>query len=311
MNTHVAAVHSGDIASPLSKQRRAELLAGSFLAGYSNDRTRKAYRQILREWFAFLVDLDPTIDPIYDVRRGHIDAYARWAEGRSLNARTVYRRISTLSAWHQYLVGEEYLTRDPTMRVKRPTLPRESTRTWLGRHELADFLDAGEAAGGYPYALACLLGINALRINEALSADVTDLSRERHHHVLRIIGKGNQPDLVVLPARTVEAVFSALGGRDVGPLLLNRSGTRMQRDAAGRIVNNLARDARIAKHVTPHSLRHSAVTAYLNATDGDITGAQQFARHSDLRTTQYYDRRRQRLDRAGGYVVANYAAGGD
>ena len=51
-----------------------------------------------------------------------------------------------------------------------------------------------------------------------------------------------------------------------GPILLNRDGDRrLDRHAATRIVKRLARRAGIDKSISPHSLRHSFITAALDA----------------------------------------------
>jgi hypothetical protein len=70
----------------------------------------------------------------------------------------------------------------------------------------------------------------------------------------------------------------------------------MNRPAAARIVTRLARRIGCSKHFTPHSLRHSAITAVLNA-GVSLRDVQEFARHADPRTTVRYDRARHSLDR--------------
>ena len=48
------------------------------------------------------------------------------------------------------------------------------------------------------HALASLLGLNGLRVSEALNADIDDLGFERGHHVLQIIRKGGRRATVPL-----------------------------------------------------------------------------------------------------------------
>lgn len=57
------------------------------------------------------------------------------------------------------------------------------------------------------------------------------------------------------------AVDLAAGDRHSGPLLLSKSGERLNRQAAARIVRRLAKRAGVNKHISPHSLRHSFITA--------------------------------------------------
>jgi integrase/recombinase XerD len=162
--------------------------------------------------------------------------------------------------------------------------------------------------GGHPYALACLRALNGLRVGEVCAAHVIDLAQDRWHHTLTILGKGDKPAVVPLPPRTVDAVRSALGNRQAGPLLLTRTGSRMTRDAAARIVTRLAVAAGIDKHLTPHSLRHSAITAALNAGVA-LRDVQEFARHADPRTTIRYDRACHSLDRHASYTAMQYVFG--
>lgn len=296
-----------DLQGHVNAMRRAEMAAGAFIAGYSRPRTREAFSLDMRQWLNFLTEFFRDIDPIKDVRRGHVDTFMRQMEARDLKPATVNRRVGTVCLWYRWLHAEEYIDRDPTINVKRPKTPRESTRDYLSRRELADWVTQAELEGGYPYALACLLAFNGLRISEALNLTVSDLSMDRYHHTLSISGKGDQPDIIGVPARTVAAIRKALDGRLEGPLLLNRYGNAMTRPNAAVLVARLARKAKIGKNVTPHSIRHSAITALLEAGQ-DISAAADFARHLDTKTTQRYDRRRRKLDQSGSYLISNFIA---
>jgi integrase/recombinase XerD len=72
-----------------------------------------------------------------------------------------------------------------------------------------------------------------------------------------------------------------------------------------RLVRRLAGKARIpaADHISPHSLRHTAITEALEATH-DLRKAQDLAGHADPRTTRLYDLRRGQLDGHAAYVLA-------
>ncbi|MGH3529890.1 MAG: tyrosine-type recombinase/integrase, partial [Pseudonocardiaceae bacterium] len=85
-------------------------------------------------------------------------------------------------------------------------------------------------------------------------------------------------------------------------------GDRMDRHAADRMVKRLARRAGIAKRISPHSLRHSFITAALDA-GVPLRDVQEAASHADPRTTMRYDRARGSLDRHATYIVATIVAG--
>ena len=73
-------------------------------------------------------------------------------------------------------------------------------------------------------------------------------------------------------------------------------------------MKRLARRAGIAKRISPHSLRHSFITAAPDA-GVPLRDVQEAASHADPRTTMRYDRGRQSLDRHATYIVATFLAG--
>ena len=278
---------------------RFEILAGAFIASYSSAGTRRAYGADLKSWQHFCADVE--IDPVLDVRRSFVDVWMRRQEEAEVSVSSIARRLSTLCMFFDWCIDEEYLNvANPARKVRRPKVPQESKTPFLRDRLLADFVDAAEQLGGYDYALACLLAFNALRIGEACGADVGDLGRDRHHHTLAIMGKGAKPDVVVLGPRTSYAVERALDGRTDGPLLLTQASTRLNREAAGRAVRRVCKAAGIDQPLSPHGLRHSAITAALEAGE-DVDAVRRFARHENLKTTQRYDRRRLKLDASLSY----------
>ena len=150
---------------------------GGFLAGYSGH-THAAYRQDLR---LFTVWCTGRGLPIFEVRRAHIELFARSLERQGRARATIARRLSTIAGFYRYCVEEELITRTPAVNVRRPKIPYESAITGLDRNELGGFLVEAGLAGGRDHALACLLALNGLRVSEALGADIEDLGMERGH----------------------------------------------------------------------------------------------------------------------------------
>jgi len=110
------------------------------------------------------------------------------------------------------------------------------------------------------------LALNELPISEALGADIEDLGLQRGHRTLTVLRKGGKVVTMPLAARTARAVDLAIGERTEGPLFLNHDGTRrLDRQASSRVVRRLAKRAGIDKRIGPHSLRHSFITAALDA----------------------------------------------
>ena len=292
---------------PISGEKDlASWAAVAFVASYSSPGTRQAYTTQLSLWFDWC-DLHH-LEPLADVRRPHVELYARDLEARGLAAATVALKLVVLTGFYRNCIEEQLLDHSPAVHVRRPKVSQESARLGLDRTELGAFLVQAGLSGGNDHALACLLALNALRVSEACGADLSDLALANGHRVVRIVGKGNQPALIPLAPRTSRAIDAAVGERTGGPLLARADDSRLDRHAAGRIVRRLAKRAGIDKAISPHSLRHAAITAALDA-GCSLRDVQDFARHADPRQTRRYDRARGALDRNPTYIVATYLAG--
>ena len=65
--------------------------------------------------------------------------------------------------------------------------------------ELSALVAQGAAGSPVDHALACLLGLLGLRVSEACSIDVEDLSLERGHRTVTVLGKGSKLAIIPLP----------------------------------------------------------------------------------------------------------------
>lgn len=158
-------------------------------------------------------------------------------------------------------------------------------------------IDRGTLKGVRDYGLLILLWSNALRRSEVSKANIGDFDPVAK--TLRIFGKGrgNQSEIVSLGSATVTAIESWLEARgEVNPdkalfCSVNpgyRDG-RLSTQAIYDIVSDRCQDAGITKVMSPHRIRHSSITAALEATNGDVRRVQKLSRHSSLNTLLIYD----------------------
>jgi site-specific recombinase XerD len=286
----------------LAASSTATRIAAAFLAGYSAA-TRAAYARDLSTWGAFLAGLDVEV---LDAKRVHVDAFARAAEEADVAPATLARRLSALAGFYAYAVSELVIDGSPVALVRRPKVADESPTLGLDRGEISALL---EASASHPrdHALACLLALNGLRISEALALNIDDFGSERGHRTIRLKRKGGKRQTAALAPRTTDALDLLVAGRREGPVFRTRTGKRMDRQAAWKIVRRLARQAGIDKAISPHSCRHGFVTAALDA-GVPLRDVQDAAGHADPRTTRRYDRGRGSLDRHATYAVASFVA---
>jgi site-specific recombinase XerD len=189
---------------------RARVAMGGFLAGYSG-KTFEAYALDLRQWSQWCLDHD--LD-LFEVRRAHIELFARWLEETGRAKSTVARRLSTITGFYRYCTEEQLIAHSPAAHVRRPRVSYESNQTPLDRNEVGMFLVQAGIAGGRDHALACLLALNGLRISEALGADIEHLGVVRGHRTLTVTRKGGAIVTVPLAPRTGRAIDLCIGERD-------------------------------------------------------------------------------------------------
>ena len=303
-------------------EERDQVLVAAWLTGLRSARTRHAYAGDVAAWLGWLAERDTGV---LAAGRVHVDLWAATWLDAGAAASSVRRRLSALSSFYRYCAAHDLTGRIPTQGVTRPTVDPDYTATvGLDRDQARALVAAADADTGAQAlrtaAVVRLLLHNALRVDEACAADIADLGEDSGHRVLRVVRKGGRKAKVPLTPATVAALEAYLADRAQragaaswrqlgGPLLATASGGRLRQGHLWELVRRLARTAGIGgwKQLSPHSLRHSAITFALDA-GAALRDVQDYAGHKDPRTTRRYDHSRDSLDRNAAYTVAAYLA---
>ena len=110
-----------------------QAIAG-FLAGFG-DATRDAYSLDLRQWLGWCDshDLD-----LFEVKRAHIELFARSLEENGKARATVARRLSTIAGFYRYCVEEQLIPVSPAVHLAAPEtelrIERHRVRSQRARH---------------------------------------------------------------------------------------------------------------------------------------------------------------------------------
>lgn len=301
-----------------SEQARAVTLTEIWLRSFKSQHTRTSYRRDLTAWLAWCTQC--RVSPSA-ARIAHADMWIEHQRQAGAADKSILRRIHAVSSWYEYLIintAEDAVplaTRNPARTKAKPKIDRNYTPTVsLSRAEADRLIAAADADSRVASALIRLLLAEGLRIGSVIDARITDLGHDRGHRTLTLTVKGGKKKLVPIPPFIGEAVNAMLAGRgdpEDGPLFLTTTGRPLYELWVWRLVRRLGRKAAIpqAAQMAPHSLRHTAITEYLES-GASLHEAQDFAGHADPRTTQTYNHARNNLDRHGSYVLAaRYGAG--
>jgi len=286
----------------------AQLAAVSYLARYTGQ-THTLYAYQLRRWFTWCET--NALDPLAGIQRAHVELYIRHLHDTGLRDSSINTMLHGVRGFFRFAHIDGLIGADPAVYARLPKVHADETRTQgLDRLELIRFLQVAQTLTVHHGALAYLLGINALRASEAAAVRIEDYAETlRGHRVLHLVGKGSKPATMPLTVPVLRVLEACRGQRTEGPLVLRpTSGKPIDRRDVYRMVLRIAKAAGIPRHVSPHSLRHAAIT---NALDPGVPlrDAQILARHADSRTTQHYDRARGNLDRHGVHFLTAYVAG--
>jgi site-specific recombinase XerD len=291
-----------------SSMSPAQLAAVSYLGRYTGA-THALYSMQLRRWFGWCESNG--LDPLIGVQRAHVELYIRQLGEAGLMDSSVNTMMHAVRGYFRFAHIDGIIPADPAVYARLPKIHRDESRTQgLDRLELIRFLQVAQTITVHHGALAYLLGINALRASEAAAVRIEDYTDHlRGHRVLRLIGKGNKPATMPPTVPVLRVLEACRGERTTGPLVLRPvSGKPIDRRDVYRMVQRIASKARIPRHISPHSLRHAAITNALDA-GVPLRDAQILARHADPRTTEHYDRARGNLDRHGVHFLTAYVAG--
>lgn len=286
----------------------AQLAAVSYLARYSG-RTHRLYDYQLRRWFTWCDNNG--LDPLLGIQRAHVELYIHQLGETGLMDSSIVTMMHGVRGFFRFAHIDGLIAADPAIYARLPKIQHDESRTQgLDRLELIRFLQVSQTLTVHHGALAFLLGINALRASEAAAVRIEDYADTlRGHRVLRLIGKGNKPATMPITIPVLRVLEACRGQRSEGPLVLRpTTGNPIDRRDVYRMVVRIAKIADIPRHISPHSLRHAAITNALDA-GVPLRDAQILARHADPRTTEHYDRARGNLDRHGVHFLTAYVAG--
>jgi integrase/recombinase XerC len=222
-------------------------------------------------------------------------------------ATTVQNYITATRLFFQW-TAQEGLYPNVAEHIKGAKISKDHKKDYLTSKQVKKILnsiDRGTIQGLRDYAILALMITGGLRTIEVSRANIEDLRTVGDDAALYIQGKGQdeKTDYIKIQPEVEEAIRDYLKECDATdqaqPLFTstsnNSKGKRLTTRSISGIVKTRLQDAGFnSDRLTAHSLRHTAVTLSLIG-GNTLQEVQQFARHSNITTTQIYAHN---LDRA-------------
>lgn len=287
-------------------------------------KTVATYDQVLTHFVTWLRRRDPALTRVAEIRRDHVQAYARslrlgdGSTREELSPRTRTKYLATIRSWLKYFSVETDLPVIPRDKITLPRAvdhvpkavpsPDDVSRliascpkdTFVGRRDraiLALLFSAG-------LRIAELCALNRLQIREDQLAIEAVLE-------LSIIGKGRRSRVIFVNLVAQRLLKDYLNLRqDDDPALFVHThpgkndsvdapeNRRLTPRAIQQMVRRVALKAGLAERITPHAFRHGFAVDLLMG-GADLRTVQDLLGHQSVTTTQIYTKLTNRVLRDG------------
>jgi integrase/recombinase XerD len=289
-----------------------------FLVQFLSEDTKTAYIKDLKFFFDFLRSGNVHITCPSEIKSFHFQLYRDHLLERNLASATINRRLVCIRSFMKWAIAAKLIDHNPLEVVKLPKVQTESPTVAFDDDEVLQMINAPDTTShkGKTHRLIMVMLFHlGIRRAELTDLKMHQMVSDRTHWVLRIQGKGDKVRLIPLSGLVYEEIGIYLAhladhGIKLGPedyLLqtdLKKRNTRpMDGSTIFRVIEKYAKAVGINKSVSPHSCRATVISHLLDTQDAAIRDVATFAGHSNITTTERYDKRRKNLDKSAAYQV--------
>lgn len=213
-----------------------------------------------------------------------------------LNPKSLARLISSLKAFYNYLLLENYMEISPLELIDAPKTSRNLPDS-LSVEEidtLLSHIDRSTPEGERNRAIIETLYSCGLRVSELTALKISDLYFSEGF--IKVTGKGSKQRFVPINDYTIQVInlyrneiriHINTDPKHKDTLFLNRRGKGLTRAMIFHIIKQLAIKAGLNKNISPHTFRHSFAT-HLLENGADLRSIQMMLGHESITTTEIY-----------------------
>lgn len=224
-----------------------------------------------------------------------IDGYLVWIYKKGLSARSIARKLSSLSLFLKFLKIEKIIEDNPSGLINRPKYSKKNP-VYLTLDEiekLINYFDLTKPEGIRDRTIIELIYSCGLRVSELSDLNVGSVRFK--DNLLQVFGKGSKERYVPIGERGLgdlkiyleKARPALLKNKKTDALFLNYRGERLTRKGIWKNLKTAGKMAGIEKEFCVHSLRHSFAT-HLIQNGADVRAIQLLLGHKSINTTEIY-----------------------
>ena len=228
------------------------------------------------------------------IHKSNIENYLKYLqETNKEEITTIARKLTSIKAYHSFLLKENITKTDQSLGIKRPKLRKQLVKA-LSVEDVDKLLDI-TLKTPFDYRNKAMLELiygTGLRVSELVNLTLNNI--DFTNCFIRIVGKGNKERIIPLGEYSMYylnnymEVRSSLLKKDAcDALFLNNHGKKITRQGFFKILKAILKEKELPEDVSPHTLRHSFATHLLNS-GADLRSIQEMLGHSDISTTRIY-----------------------
>ena len=234
------------------------------------------------------------------INRKVIRNYLAYLAEKKLQKRTVVRRLSSLRTFFKYCINQKLIETNPTENLESPKLDKRIpfSLTYEQLQRLFDIPDRESYLGFRDRTIMELFYSSGLRVSELVSLNRSDFDPAQL--LIRLQGKGKKQRVIPITKNAADWISTYLNHpernkdtcghlaqNDQDSVFLNRNGSRLTSRSVDRNFDKHLKQSGLAGKVTPHTIRHTIATHWLE-NGMDLKTIQMLLGHQSLATTTIY-----------------------
>ncbi|MFA6915152.1 MAG: tyrosine recombinase XerC [Parachlamydiales bacterium] len=216
------------------------------------------------------------------------------------NKRTIARRVSSLRSFFKFASSSKLIEQNPMDEIDSPKLDKKIpiTLSYSQVQQILDQPDLDCYLGFRDRAIMELFYSSGLRVSELTSLNRDEFDPE--NLLIRLLGKGRKERIIPITKNAASWIQNYLDHpqrllssknhqpqKDPQAIFLNKWGSRITTRSIDRNFDLYLKNTGLAGKATPHTIRHTIATHWLE-NGMDLKTIQELLGHSSLSTTTIY-----------------------
>jgi integrase/recombinase XerC len=217
-----------------------------------------------------------------------------------IQKRSIARKLATLRSFFRYTCGQKITLNNPAEELENPKLDKRipTSLSYDQVKRLFDQPDTQNYLGFRDRTILELFYSSGIRVGELVSLDRENFDAQ--NLLLKVKGKGKKERIVPITKNAAEWIQAYLNHperyhngelhqaqQDAKAIFLNKLGTRLTTRSVDRKFDKYLKESGLAGDITPHTIRHTIATHWLE-NGMDLKTIQVILGHKSLATTTIY-----------------------